>query len=60
MSDLRVINYVPSNQWQHLVFDGDERKYKSWATKILSYLKLKGLKEVFGIGETSNDKLAIK
>ena len=38
------------------MFDGDERKYKSWATKIFSYLKLKVLTEVFGVGEISNDK----
>ena len=35
----------PRSQWQNLMFDGDERKYELWETKILGYLRLKGLKE---------------
>ena len=29
-----------------LVFDGDESKYELWETKMLAYMKLKGLKSV--------------
>ena len=39
------IGYGPRSQWQNLMFDGDERKYELWETKILGYLRLKGLKE---------------
>ena len=56
MSDLRLTGCGPSNQWQNLVFDGNERKYELWETKILGYTKLKGLKEIFIVGEISADK----
>ena len=56
MSDLRLTGCGPSNQWQNLVFDGNERKYELWETKILGYIKLKGLKEIFIVGEISADK----
>ena len=39
--------YGPSNFWQSLVFDGNERKFELWETKILGYMKLKKLKVVF-------------
>ena len=50
-----ILHYGHSNQWQNLVFDAEERKFELLETKILNYLKLKGL-EVFGVGEISADK----
>ena len=38
--------YGPSNQWQNLTFDGDERKFEIWEMKFLSYMKIKKLKNV--------------
>ena len=37
--------YGPRSQWQNLMVDGDERKYELWETKIIGYLRLRGLKE---------------
>ena len=37
---------APSNKWQNLVFDGDERKFQQWEVKILGYMLRKGLKKV--------------
>ena len=37
--------YGPSTQWENLTFDGDERKFEIWETKILGYMKLKNLKD---------------
>ena len=57
LSCLRLLTgYGPSTQWQNLVFDGDKRKYKLWEAKIRDYLKLMGLKEVFGVGKISTNK----
>ena len=42
MSNLSLIVFGSSNQWQNLAFDGDKRKYELWEAKILDYLKLKG------------------
>ena len=44
--------YGPSanNQWQNITFDGDERKFELWEVKILGYMKIKKLKDVF-VGE---------
>ena len=56
MSNLRSTVFGSSNQWQNLVFDGDERKYELWEAKILGYLKLKGKKEVLDVGEIDADK----
>ena len=36
----------PSNQWQHLCFNGDERKFDQWEIRILGYLRIKKLKDV--------------
>ena len=55
MSDIRLTGYGPSNQWQSLIFDGDERKFELWETKILGYLKVKGFKEIFS-GEEVPDE----
>ena len=49
--------YGPSSQWQNLTFDGDERKYEIWETKILGYMKLRKLKDTLvGVGEVDADK----
>ena len=37
--------YGPRSQWQNLTFNGDQRKFELWETKILQYLRSKGLKE---------------
>ena len=47
----------PTNQWQSLIFNGDERRFEVWQTKILAYLKLKKLKEtVVGTAAVNQDK----
>ena len=56
MFNLRLTGYGSSNQWQNLVLNGDKRKHKLWETKIIGYLKLKWIKEVFGVGEVNTDK----
>ena len=38
-----------SGRWSRLVFDGDEKNYELWETKLLGHLRLQGLK---GIIET--------
>ena len=53
MSALRLTGYGPSNQWQKLVFDGDERKYELWETRLY---KADRIKEVFGVAKISIDK----
>ena len=50
--DKNLTGYGPSSLWQNLVFNGDERKFEVWETKILGYMKLKKLKKVF-VGETA-------
>ena len=47
MASQNLTGYGPSNLWQNLTFDGNERKYDLWETKILGYMKLKKLKMVF-------------
>ena len=47
MASQNLTGYGPSNIWQNLTFDGNERKYDLWETKILGYMKLKKLKMVF-------------
>ena len=54
MPQLNSTGYGPSNQWQNLVFDGDERKFEVWETKILGYFKLKKLKDTL-VGTTAVD-----
>ena len=57
MYNRTLTEYGPSNQWQNLVFDGDERKFELWETKIHGYLKLKGLKEITNPeGETDEEQ----
>ena len=48
--DKNLTGYGPSSAWRNLVFDGDERKFEIWETKIMGYMKLKKLKKVF-VGE---------
>ena len=50
-SDLpNVRGYGPSNHWQSLYFDGDERKFETWRVKILAFLRLRNLKDtILGI-----------
>jgi len=49
------MDYGPSNQWQN--FDGDERKFEVWETKILGYFKLKKLKDTLvGTDDVDADK----
>ena len=43
--DKNLTGYGPSSLWQNLVFNGDERKFEVWETKILGYMKLKKLKK---------------
>ncbi|TWW54261.1 hypothetical protein D4764_0182720 [Takifugu flavidus] len=33
------------NRWARLCFDGDERNYELWETKLLAHMRLLGLKE---------------
>lgn len=35
----------PSRRWSRLVFDGDEKNYELWETKILGHLLLQRLKD---------------
>ena len=39
--------YGPSTQsrYQHLHFNGDERRYEMWETRFLGYMLMKGLKD---------------
>ena len=55
--DSSLTGYGPSNQWQNLTFDGDERKFELWETKALGYMKLKKLKDVLvGTNQPSAEK----
>ena len=45
--------YGPSNLWQSLAFDGDEKRFELWETRMLGYFKLKKLKHVL----TTNDEI---
>ena len=47
MASAILTGYGPSNLWQNLAFDGNEKKFEIWETKILGYMKLKKLKNVF-------------
>ena len=46
ISGANSIGYGPSNQWQNLLFNGDERKYEQWEVRFLWYLKIKKLKDI--------------
>ena len=53
-----LTGYGPSNQRQNLTFDGDERKFELWETKILGYMELKKLKDVLvGTNQPSVEKI---
>ena len=39
----KLTGYGPSNQWQNLMFDGDERKFEQWEVRILGYMQIKKL-----------------
>lgn len=45
------------NRWQRLCFDGDERNYKLWETKLLAHMRLLGLKETI-LKEPAADNVA--
>eukprot|EP00794_Sanderia_malayensis_P001519 gene1519-1679_t len=45
--------YGPSTQWKNLTFDGDQRKFEIWETKILGYMELRKLKDIL-VGENDN------
>ena len=47
MANNTSTGYGPSNQWQNLIFNGDERKFEIWEKKLLGYMKIKKLKDVF-------------
>ena len=47
MPSIRSTGYGPSNLWQNLVYDGNEKKFDLWETKILGYMKLKKLNKIF-------------
>ena len=52
-----LTGYGSRNQWQNLVFDGDERKFEILETKVLGYMKLKKLKEILvGTSPVDADK----
>ena len=56
-SETILTGFGPSNQWQNLVSDGDERKFEVWETKVFGYMKLRKLKETLvGTGAVNNDK----
>ena len=44
---MKSTGYGPSNLWQNLVFDGNEKKFELWEIKVLGYMKLKKLKNIF-------------
>ena len=52
---MSLTGYGPSNQWQNIMFDGDERKFELWETKFLGYMKLKKLKDVLVGNEVEVD-----
>ena len=37
---------TPTNQFQHLLFNGDGRKFDQWEVRIMGYLRIKKLKKV--------------
>eukprot|EP00794_Sanderia_malayensis_P001265 gene1265-1395_t len=45
--------YGSSNLWQSLAFDGNEKRFELWETKLLGYMKLKKLKH----GCATHDKI---
>ena len=47
MPSMKSTGYGPSNLWQNLVFDGNEKKFELWEIKVLGYMKLKKLKNIF-------------
>ena len=52
-----LTGYGPSSQWKNLTFDGDERTFEIWETKILGYMKLRKLKDTLvGNDEVDQDK----
>ena len=44
-----VKGYGRSGRWDHLIFDGNERNYEMWEVKMLSYMRLRGLKSVINL-----------
>ena len=54
MNNPTLTGYGPSNQWQNLIFNGDERKFEIWETKLLGYMKIKKLKDVL-VGDDEPD-----
>ena len=46
MTNTTLTGFGLSNQWQNLIFNGDERKFEIWETKLLGYMKIKKLKDV--------------
>ena len=54
MNNPTLTGYGPSNQWQNLIFNGDESKFEIWETKLLGYMKIKKLKDVL-VGDDEPD-----
>ncbi|XP_074493118.1 uncharacterized protein LOC141768624 [Sebastes fasciatus] len=45
-----------SSRWSRLVFDRDEKNYELWETKLLSHLRLQGLKDTILKEPTTEDE----
>ncbi|TWW61432.1 hypothetical protein D4764_04G0000780 [Takifugu flavidus] len=41
----KLLTTTVGNRWVRLCFDGDERNYELWETKLLAHMRLLGLKE---------------
>ena len=52
------IGYGPSNRWQRLYFDGDERRFEQWLIKFLGYMRLQKLKDVIDPSLTTTNRTA--
>ena len=50
--------YGPSNHWQRLYFDGDERRFEQWLIKFLGYMRLRKLKDDIDLSVTTTNRTA--
>ena len=51
----RSRGYGRSGRWDHLIFDGNEKNYEIWEVKMLSYMLLRGLKDVIDPSDPSDE-----
>ena len=45
---------IPANQWQNLLFNGDERRFEQWEVRIMGYLRIKKLKDIVSPADPEN------